>query len=171
MATLAQVVSAVMDNNRSANNGVFTEQLDQNVLLGALGDTLRVGGDVTQVANVSVVVFWGTVSLAKWVEVRTSRSATVGVVTKGVDVETSQGIGRVTGDVPADSGWSGLGLLLESNRTGNGLVSSKNSNCKVSTIWGRINCSADKLLSRSLTASMQAMGFEFANNGPPQLTA
>jgi len=93
-------------------------------LLGTLGNTLTVSGDVTQVTDVSLVILWSTVGLGEWVEVRTSRSTTVGVVTEGVDVETSQGVWVVTGDLPGDGGWSRLGLLLEVNDTRDGFVSS-----------------------------------------------
>ena len=103
---------------------VNTEQLDQQVLLGTFGNTRAVSGDVTQVTNVSFVVFWGTVSLSKWVEVRTSRGTTVGVVTEGVDVETSQSIWIVTGDFPGDGGWITFSFLFEVNDTRDSLVSS-----------------------------------------------
>lgn len=93
-----------MDNHRSSKNGIFSQQFDQQVLLGSFSHTLGVGGDVTQVTNVSGVVLRSTVSLLEGVEVRTSRGAPVGVVTKLVDVETSQGIGVVTGDFPRDLG-------------------------------------------------------------------
>jgi len=128
VATLTQVISTVVNNDGSTNDGVGTKQLHQSVLLGTLGDTLGVGGNVTQVTNVSVVIFWGTVLLAKWVEVRTSRGATVGVVTKSVDVETSQSIGVVTSDLPRDGGWVRLGGLLKVDDTTDGFFSSKDGN-------------------------------------------
>lgn len=49
---------------------------------------------------------------------RTSRGAAVGVVTEGVDVEASLGVGVVTSDIPGDGGGSGLILLLENNGSG-----------------------------------------------------
>lgn len=49
---------------------------------------------------------------------RTGRGATVGVVTKGVDVHATLGIGIVARDVPRDLGGSGLGLLLEDESSG-----------------------------------------------------
>lgn len=125
MSTLAQVVSAVVHNNRSANDAVWSKQLDQDILLSTLGNTGGVSGDVTQVSNVSVVILWSTVLLTEWVEVRTSRSASVGVVTKSMDVETSQGGGIVTGDFPRDGGWVRLGDLLEVDDSRNGFISSE----------------------------------------------
>lgn len=44
---------------------------------------------------------------------RTSRSASVGVVTEGVDVHATLSVGIVAGDVPCDAGRAGFGLLLE----------------------------------------------------------
>lgn len=129
MAALAQVIGGIVNDNGSTDDGVLTEQLDQVVLLGALGNTVGVGGDVTQVTDVSLVVLWGTVVLTGRVEVRTSGSTTVGVVTKGVDVETSQSVSAVTGDLPGDGGWLRFGSLDESNDTVDVLVTSKNSNC------------------------------------------
>lgn len=41
------------------------------------------------------------------------RGAAVGVVTKGVDVHATLGIGIMAGDVPGDGGRGGLGLLFE----------------------------------------------------------
>lgn len=117
-----------MNNNRSADNSVSTEQLHQKVLLGTLGNTRSIGGDVTQVTNVSVVVLWSTVGLGEWVEVRTSRGTTVGVVTELVNVHTSEGIGVVARDVPRNRGWVGFVLLLEVDNSANLRVSSDNSN-------------------------------------------
>lgn len=131
MATLTQVIGAIVNNDRSADNRVLTKQLHQSVLLGTLGNTLGIGDDVSQVTDVSVVVLWSTVGLGKRVEVGTSGSASVGVVTKSVNVESSQGVGVITGDLPGDGGWLGRGGLLERHDTGNALVTSDNCNCFV----------------------------------------
>lgn len=72
MATLAQVVGGIVNNDRSANYRVFTKQLDESVLLGTLGYTIGVRGDVTQITSVSFIVFWGSVVLSSRIEVRTS---------------------------------------------------------------------------------------------------
>jgi hypothetical protein len=45
--------------------------------------------------------------------VRTSGCATVGVVTKGVDVHATLGVSVVAGDVPANGGEGVLRLLLK----------------------------------------------------------
>ena len=44
---------------------------------------------------------------------RSGRGAAVGVVTKGVDVESALGVGVAAGNVPGDAGGSRLGLLLK----------------------------------------------------------
>lgn len=49
--------------------------------------------------------------------VGSSGSAAIGVVTKGMDVHATLGIGIVAGDVPADSSGSRLRLLLEGDGT------------------------------------------------------
>ena len=49
---------------------------------------------------------------------RAGRGAAVGVVTKGVDVHATVGIGVVAGDVPAHGGGSTLGRLLKGDGPG-----------------------------------------------------
>ena len=131
MAALTQVISAVVNHDRSTEHRLGAKQLDEQVLLGTFGNTLGVRDNVSQVTNVSLVVLWGAVVLGERVEVGAGGSAAVGVVTKGVDVETSQGVGIVSGDLPRDNGGLGFGGLLESNDTGDLLVSSENCNCRV----------------------------------------
>lgn len=137
VAALTQVIGTRVHNNRSANDRVGTKQLNQEVLLLAAGNTLTVSGDVTQVTNVSDVILWSTVGLREWVEVRTSRSAAVGVVTKGVDVETSKSVWAVTRDLPGDRGGLVLGGLLKVNNTRDVLVSSQNSDFGLVTMLTR----------------------------------
>ena len=48
---------------------------------------------------------------------RAGGGAAVGVVTKGVDVHATLGVGIVARQVPRDSGGSRLGGLLEGNGT------------------------------------------------------
>ena len=63
---------------------------------------------------------------------RTSGGTTVGVVTKGVNVHATLGVGIVAGDVPRDGGLGTLGGLLESDGTGDLGVSTKGGNCESS---------------------------------------
>lgn len=57
----------------------------------------------------------------------TSGGAAVGVVTEGVNVEAALGVGVVAGDIPANGGGSGLGLLLEGDGTRHLGVTTENS--------------------------------------------
>lgn len=68
----------------------------------------------------------------------TSGGATVGVVTELVNVEGTLSVGVVAGDVPADSGGSGLGSLLEGDGTGDLGVTTEDSNCRED---GSLRCS------------------------------
>lgn len=68
---------------------------------------------------------------------RSSRSAAIGVVAKGVNVETTLSIGVVAGDVPSDGSGSRLRLLLEGDGTANLGVTSENGNCKAASIVSR----------------------------------
>lgn len=72
--------------------------------------------------------------------VRAGRGAAVGVVTKGVDVETTLRVGVVAGDVVGDGGRGTLRSLLEDDGAGDLGVSSKNADC--STELARCNAAA-----------------------------
>ena len=55
--------------------------------------------------------------------------ASVGVVTKGVNVHTTLGIGVVTSDIVGDLSWSALGVLLEGHLTLDIAVTTENCDC------------------------------------------
>ena len=119
MATLAEVVSASVDDDGAAKDALRADQLDELVGDRALSVTLAIGLEVAQVTNVALVIFGGTVGLAVGVDcpymsmsilscscrvrrltVGTSGGAAIGVVTEGVNVHTTLGVGIVAGDVP-----------------------------------------------------------------------
>jgi hypothetical protein len=96
----------------------------------SLSIALSVGLEITQVTNVALLVLGSTVGLVVGVDwqvsassmsisnrlrltVRSSRCASVGVVTEGVDVHATLGIGVVASDVPCDGGVGVLVGLLE----------------------------------------------------------
>ena len=60
---------------------------------------------------------------------RAGRGAAVGVVTKGVDVEATLGVGIVAGDIPGDGGGRRLRVLLEDNGAGDLGVTTEDGNC------------------------------------------
>lgn len=60
---------------------------------------------------------------------RAGRRAAVGVVTKGVDVEATLGVGVVASDVPGDGGGSRLRLLHKGDGAGDLGVTTDDSNC------------------------------------------
>lgn len=57
------------------------------------------------------------------------RCASVGVITKGVNVNTSLSIGVVSSDIIGNSGRGGLGFLFEGNGALDTGVTTDNSNC------------------------------------------
>ena len=63
-----------------------------------------------------------------WLTVRTSGSASVGIVTELVDVHAAFRIGVVASDIPCDGGRRGLGSLLEGNGSGDLRVTSESCN-------------------------------------------
>lgn len=123
---LAKVVGAGVNDHGAANDAVGADQLDQVVGNGALGVALSISVDVAEIANVADLIGGSTVVLAEGVEVRAGRGAAVGVVTKGVDVETTLRVGVVAGDVVGDGGRGTLRSLLEDDGAGDLGVSSKN---------------------------------------------
>jgi hypothetical protein len=62
--------------------------------------------------------------------VRSGRGAAVGVVAKGVNVESTLSIGVVASDIPGDGSGSRLRLLLENDGAANLGVASENRNCR-----------------------------------------
>lgn len=72
----------------------------------------------------------GGASCRNKLTVRTSGSASVGVITEGVDVKSSFGVGIVTGDVPGDGGRGRFGLLLEDDGAGDLRVTAENAHCE-----------------------------------------
>lgn len=151
--TLAEVVSASVDDDGAAEDALGADQLDELVRDGALGVALGVGLEVAQVADVALAVGGGAVGLVVGVDcggrmvldgcglggsllgssrltVRTGAGAAVGVVTEGVDVHATLGVGVVAGDVPGDLGLGGLGGLLEGDGALDVGVTTDNSDCE-----------------------------------------
>jgi len=89
-----------VDDNSTADNALWTDQLNKLVLDRALAIALSIGLEVAKVTNVTDLVGRGTVCLAMGVEMRPRRCATVCVVTELVDVHATLSIGIVAGDVP-----------------------------------------------------------------------
>lgn len=145
-----------MDDNGAAEDTLGTDQLDELIGDGALGIALTIGLEVAQVTNVALRVRGGTVGLAVGVDcfcqpdsynrclysclvwyrltVRAGGSAAVGVVTEGVDVHATLGVGIVAGDVPADGGLGTLRGLLKGDGAGDLGVSAKDGNYSKGTL-------------------------------------
>lgn len=112
VAALAQVVLARMHHDGTAKHRGRADQLDQRVGQHALANTLVVGSDIAEVAHVTDLVAWRTVSLLEWVKVRACGCAAVGVVTELVNVEPVVAAGTEPGDLVRNGGWLVFGLLL-----------------------------------------------------------
>lgn len=61
------------------------------------------------------------------------RGAAVGVVTEGVNVEATLGVGVVASDIPGDLGGRRLSVLLEDDGAGDLGVTPEDSNCTEQT--------------------------------------
>lgn len=68
MSSLAKVVSSGMDDNGTADDTLWADELDQLVGLAALAISLSISLEVSEVTNVAGFVVWGTVLLAVWVD-------------------------------------------------------------------------------------------------------
>jgi len=121
------------------NDAVRADQLDQPIGNAALGIPLAVRHTVTQVTDMALVVFGGTVGFVVGVDcavppppvslcqlptfsrpstlltVRSGARAAVGVVTKGVDVHAALGVRIVAGNAPCNLGGGALVGLLKSH--------------------------------------------------------
>jgi len=113
MATLAQVVGSGVDHDGPPDNAVRPDELDMAVLNATFGGTLAVGIYIPEVTNVAILILRGTVLLVEGVKVWAGRGTPVGIVSKGVNVESPLSIGIVTGDLPGDVCRRILGRLLE----------------------------------------------------------
>lgn len=108
---------------RYSDDALSTDELHKLVFHRAFGIALTIGGDVSQVANVAVLIFGSTVFLAEGVdygvirlscapgtELRGSKAdkptvasgagAAVGVISKDVNVHATLGVGIVSANVP-----------------------------------------------------------------------
>lgn len=126
MTALAVIVGTGVNNDSSADNGVRADERELRVGDADLSDTRAIGLEVAQVTYVPLVSVRGTVVLAGRVEVRTGRSATVGVVTELVDVEASLSVGVHVLDLTGDSDGTAGRFLGEGDDTLNGRVTLEN---------------------------------------------
>jgi hypothetical protein len=140
-----------------ADDALGANELDEQVGHGALGVALGVGLEVAEITDMAGLIGAVTVSLVVGVDCRTQKSAVhspreanrrgcrltvragrgaaVGVVAKGVDVETALGVGVVAADVPGDGGRGRLGLLLEDDGAGDLGVTTEDGNCQERARW------------------------------------
>eukprot|EP00357_Protocruzia_adherens_P010260 CAMPEP_0115013276 /NCGR_PEP_ID=MMETSP0216-20121206/25300_1 /TAXON_ID=223996 /ORGANISM="Protocruzia adherens, Strain Boccale" /LENGTH=92 /DNA_ID=CAMNT_0002382621 /DNA_START=535 /DNA_END=810 /DNA_ORIENTATION=- len=83
MSSSAQIVLISVDNNRSADNRVFTSKLDQlifNFVHGFVPGPSR--DDVSQITNVSFFVGGATMSLTERVEVTSGSGASIAQISE-----------------------------------------------------------------------------------------
>jgi len=118
-----------VNDDGTSENALLANQFDETISGASLGVSLTISLEVAQVTDMAFTVCWGTVGLAVWVVVRASAEASVGVVSKLMDMESTLGIGVVAGDIPADGGRRGLGGLLEGHLSCDLGVSSNDGNC------------------------------------------
>lgn len=103
------------------------DQLDQVVHNRSLRVALAICLKVSQITNMSFGVRWPAVVLLERVEMRSSGGASVGVVTKLVDVHSTQGVGIVAGNLEVDNGRRRLVFLSEGDGSAHGGFSTDDS--------------------------------------------
>jgi hypothetical protein len=126
---LAEIISTIVNDDGAANNALGTDQLDEPVGHGALGVAVSIRLDVAEITDVTLLIGGSTVGLVVRVEVRTGRSAAIGVITKSMDVEAALSVGGVASDVPRDGRGRRLVSLLEEDGTRDTLVSTEDCDC------------------------------------------
>jgi hypothetical protein len=125
--SLAQVIGTSVNDDGSTDDRVRADERKVRVADLNLGNTGGVGLEVTQVTDVPDFSSSVAVSGTGRVEVRTSGSATVGVVTELVDVEASLSVGVHVLDFTRDGNGTAGGFLGEGDDTLDGGVSLENS--------------------------------------------
>ena len=91
-----------MNNKGSPNNAEGSEQLDLSVRNIALRNTISIGVDVPEIANMSVRRARCSMILSKWVEVALCAGASLAEITQLVNVESALGIRIIASDVIGD---------------------------------------------------------------------
>ena len=97
-----------MQDARSSNDAVSTEEGDQSVLCLVEAFALSVALDVAQITNVAHLIVGASMRQAVWVPVRTGGEAAICEITISVDVEAVEVVRRQTGEFSSDLG-SGKG--------------------------------------------------------------
>jgi len=128
MATESEIVLTLVDDNSASNDAVGSNKLELGIGGIQGGLAISTDGDVAEITGVADLGGGGTVGQAVGVEVSTSRHASVGVVTKLVDVETVLAGGQ-TSQLGLDVDGGGLVLLGEVDGSGDVLlVGAENAN-------------------------------------------
>ena len=97
-----------MQDARSSNDAVSTEEGDQSVLCLVEAFALCVALDVAQISDVAHLVVGASMRQAVWVPVRTGGEAAVCEIAISVDVEAVEVVRRQTGEFSSNLG-SGKG--------------------------------------------------------------
>lgn len=88
VSTAAEIVWIFMNHNRSSDDVIRSNQLNQIVLHVQLSDALIVCPDVTESADVPVLAPWRPMLLFKWIEVRSGILATSVKISLLMNVKT-----------------------------------------------------------------------------------
>ena len=67
--TQSKVINIIVDDNRATNDGIWAIQSQTRITKIKLSSSFIVRYDITQVANMSFVITWRTVSFASRIEV------------------------------------------------------------------------------------------------------
>ena len=101
MTTITEVIDVGVDHERSSKDGVSAEEADQLVLDFEVTGSVLGDGNISEVANMSLLPAGASVSLAMGIKVGSSSLAALGEVSKLMDVEAMKTwlkSGNVCGD-------------------------------------------------------------------------
>lgn len=114
MSTIAKIILVSVNDDSAAQDAQLAGQRDLLVADVNLRGSRVVSNNIAQVSGVPDLVRWPSVLLAEWVEVWSSRHASVGIVAELVDVEAVK-TGFQSGNRAADFNRIGFRLQLNAN--------------------------------------------------------
>lgn len=104
-----------MNDNSTSNDITVSRKRDLTVCNVDFGDTVITSFYISKIASVTNFIGWSSVILTSWIVVRTSRDATVSVVSKLVNMEAMRTLGEST-DLSGYFDWAGCTLKSNENK-------------------------------------------------------
>jgi hypothetical protein len=82
MTSSSEVIFIFMDDDRSSDHRMLTDERHEMIGDGHIDLTRRIGLDITEITGVTILIIRSTVSLTERIEMRTGRRAAIGQITE-----------------------------------------------------------------------------------------